>query len=113
MTRETTFRRGSVGSAEFVPAARDLYSKLVSKHIPSAKKSPFAAYAKVVRALQRVTISVSWACLYPPSKAARLFYCLRPGAVRRLSYVHHKSYRDVSYLRIRLYLSEVLGPLLG
>jgi hypothetical protein len=33
---------------------------------PLRRKRPFAANAKFVRALQRVTISLSRACLYPP-----------------------------------------------
>jgi hypothetical protein len=57
---------------------------------PPRRKRPFAAYAKVVGMLQCVTISSSRVCLYPPSKAARLFCWLRPGPVRRLSYVHHR-----------------------
>jgi hypothetical protein len=32
----------------------------------------------------------------PPSKAVRLFTCLRPGPVRRFSYVQRRAYRDVS-----------------
>ena len=46
---------------------------------PLRRKRLFAAYPKVGRALQRVTISLSRACLYPPSKAARLFSCLLRG----------------------------------
>ena len=45
---------------------------------------------RLIRALQSVTISLSRACPYPPSKATRLFYCLRPNAARGLSYVQHR-----------------------
>ena len=59
-------------------------SMLVSKHIPSAKKNaPLRHMQGLIKALQSVTISLlSRACLYPPSKAARLFSCLRPGPMR-------------------------------
>jgi hypothetical protein len=62
---------------------------------PPRRKRPFAANAKVVGALERVTISSSRACLYPPSKAARPSSCSRPGPVRCLSYVRH-GYRVIS-----------------
>src|SRR5215213_9787496 len=52
---------------------------------------------RLIRVLQCVTILLlSRACLYPPSKAVRLFTCLRPGPVRRFSYVQRRAYRDVS-----------------
>ena len=56
---------------------------------PPRRKRPFAAHARVVGGLRRATISSSRARLYPPSKAARLSSCSRPGAVRSLSCVRH------------------------
>src|SRR5215213_118062 len=56
----------------------------VSKHIPSANKTPicgmFEGCSGCYSALQSLVLSR--ACLYPPSEAARLFPCLRPRPSR-------------------------------
>jgi hypothetical protein len=53
---------------------------------------------RLIKTIQRVTILLSRACLYPPSEAARPSSCLRPVPMRCLSYVHH----DPSVMYIRL-----------
>jgi hypothetical protein len=45
---------------------------------PLRRKRPFAAYTKVVRALQSVTISLRRACLYPPLQGGPAFLLPSP-----------------------------------
>src|SRR5215204_2206287 len=40
---------------------------------PLRRKRPFAAYTRLIRALQRVTISLSRACLFPPLQGSPAF----------------------------------------
>jgi hypothetical protein len=85
-------------------------SMLLSKHIPSAKKTPICSTCKGCQsATQRVTILMSRACLYPPLQGGPAF--LLPASLcsaRRLSYVHLRAHRDVLYIRLRKYLPAVL-----
>jgi hypothetical protein len=54
-------------------------SMLVSKHIPSAKKTPICSTCKGCQsATARYNFDEPGLPISPPSKAARLFYCLRP-----------------------------------
>src|SRR5215216_7891021 len=56
---------------------------------PLRRKRPNAVYTRLIRALQRVTISLlSWACLYPPLQGGPAFLLPAPGPMLQgVSYV--------------------------
>src|SRR5215218_3667514 len=54
---------------------------------PLRRKRPYAAYTRLIRALQRVTISLlSRACLYPPLQGGPALLLPAPGRMRFLMY---------------------------
>jgi hypothetical protein len=88
-------------------------SMLVSKHIPSAKKTPICSTCKGCQSVtERYNFDEPGLPISPLQGGPAFLLSAPLCSARHLSYVHLRAHRDVSYIRLRKYLSDVLWSLL-